>query len=498
MKNGVQNLLFKAGRKAMSFSCQVKNGFRDRIVRLQSFAITPSFGLFLFGLIAFVSMFWSESAAALAVAPFAIKLKKDGLKDEELKFINDLESRFEKIEVKGLDEDEVKKLTTKAIEEALDPYKKIKEIQLERIAEMLDEKSGYKSILLKQADEINKIKGGSSEKSLTVREQVAAWQTKNKEAIMKIKAGDKATDLPAFEIKAANSPMTPSNTETSTVAFNAGSVIRMGGEIFDLLRTQPTFWDYLPKGRTNLENYPWVDKKVPAASGNAAFIGPGVAKPGVSFTLDTEKSNAKKIAVSMKMATELLDDVDGMTDFVETELAYQLKIQLNTDLMIGVLSSTKVAGVQTFSVTFTTSGFSTTNPNNWDCARALVAQLRLAFIPGPIVIFMNAVDTANMDMEKAVSQGTYMGLTIRQVPGAVIVEDLNIPAGYVQAIAIDCLKTKIYKDFMVKYGWENDDFTKNLVTTIAEMRLHSYHSSNHAAAFIYDSLANIKSQIAAA
>jgi hypothetical protein len=138
------------------------------------------------------------------------------------------------------------------------------------------------------------------------------------------------------------------------------------------------------------------------------------------------------------------------------------------------------------------------NPNNWDCCRAVVAQIRKAFIDGQIVIFMNPIDTANMDMEKAVSQGTYMGLNVRQVPGAIIVEDYNIAAGYIQAVVVDCLKTVMYKDFMLKFGWENDDFTKNLVTAIAEMRLHSYHSENDAAAFVYDDLADIKSQIAAA
>lgn len=340
----------------------------------------------------------------------------------------------------------------------------------------------------------------AEERIPSVRAQVVAWHKRNKDIIARIKGGQKAAlnDLEPMEIRAANSPMTPANTISDTITMNAGAVIRQGAEIFDVRRTQPTFWDYLPKGRTGLETYPWVNKKVPANSGAAAFIGPGVAKPGVSFTFEVEKSNAKKIAVSLKTATELLDDIDGMVSFIEDELKYQLRIKANSDLMTGVESSTVPAGVQTFSLGFTTSGLSTINPNNWDCCRAVVAQMRKAFIDGPIVIFMNPIDTANMDMEKAVSQGTYMGLNIRQVPGAMIVEDYNIAAGYIQAIAIDCLKTKIYKDFGMAWGWENDDFTKNLVTVIGEMRLHSFHSENDAQAFIYDDLADIKSQIAAA
>lgn len=334
----------------------------------------------------------------------------------------------------------------------------------------------------------------------SVRGQVVAWQKRNKDVIAKIKGGNKQAleNLEPFEIRAASSPMTPANTISDTVSLSAGSVLRMGGEMFDLRRISPTFWDYLPKAQTGLENLPWVNKKVPASSGAAAFIGPGVAKPGVSFTLEVENSNAKKVAVSLKTVTELIDDVDGFTDFINNELKYQLDIKTSTTLMTGVSSSTVPAGVQTFSLGFTTSGLSTVNPNNWDCCRAIIAQIRLAYINSPVVLFMNPVDMANMDMDKAISQGTYLGLSTRPIPGGLIVEDLNITAGQVQAIALDCLKTKIYKDFMLKFGWENDDFTKNLVTAIAERRIHFYHSENDAAGFVYDDFADIKSQIAAA
>jgi hypothetical protein len=166
--------------------------------------------------------------------------------------------------------------------------------------------------------------------------------------------------------------------------------------------------------------------------------------------------------------------------------------------MTGVLSSTVPAGIQTFSNGFSTSGLSVQNPNNWDCVRAVVAQMRAAFVPGPIVVFMNPIDVANMDMDKAISNGNYTGIMNRPIAGCTIVEDYNISVGYIQAFAPYALKTLIYKPFSMTFGWENDDFTKNLVTVIAETRLHSFHSENDAAAFVYDDLADIKSQIAAA
>ena len=80
-------------------------------------------------------------------------------------------------------------------------------------------------------------------------------------------------------------------------------------------------------------------------------------------------------------------------------------------------------------------------------------------------------------------------------PGALIVEDNNIPVGYFQMAILDYYRILIYKDFALTWGWENDDFTKNLVTAVAEMRIHQFFSENHTGAFIYDSFANVKTAI---
>lgn len=465
-------------------------------------AVQTGIGLFVTALMIYLGNVY-ESAAALAVSVPFLKFDKSGLSGDNLKFVEDLEKRISTISDKELKEllSEDLKLAVRDAKDQLKRFDKLDESDVNKLKEMLGEDDkGVRSILVKQGEMITKLQQNlaMAEERSDIRSQVKDWQTRNKDMIKKIREGERNVSLPAFELRAANSPMTPSNTLSDTITINAAAAIRQGAPVFDVRRIEPTFWDYIPKGRTSLETYPWVNKKVPADSGAAAFIGPGVAKPGVSFTFEVEKSNAKKIAVSMKMATELLDDIDGMTTYVQVELAYQLKAKLNTTLMTGVESSTVPAGVQTFSLGFTTSGLSTVNPNNWDAARAVIAQMRKAFINGPIVIFMNPIDTANMDMEKAVSQGTYLGINARPIPGGIIVEDNNISVGYLQAIALDALKTLIYKDFVMTFGWENDDFTKNLVTVIAEMRLHSFHSDNDAAAFVYDDLADIKSQIAAA
>lgn len=329
---------------------------------------------------------------------------------------------------------------------------------------------------------------GNSNKPQTVKEQLQNWVTANKSALEAIKTGTKA-ELNPLVIK-VNSPMTPANTYNSS-AYLPIPEFQSGAN--EIVRVKPTFWDYIRKGRTSSAAYVWINKKNPL--GAAGFIGPGVAKPGVSFEIATEVSNAKKVAVSEKCATELLQDIDGMASWIEQEIAYQLKAKINTTLMSGTASSTVPAGIQTISVAYSLTGVSTTDPNNWDAIRAVVAQLTSGNLVGAVTVFVNPVDKANMDLTKAQSQGQLFN---PGDSGALIVEDNNIPVGYFQAAILDYYKILIYQDFALTWGWENDDFTKNLVTAIGEMRLHQFFSENHTGAFIYDTFANVKTAITAA
>jgi len=366
---------------------------------------------------------------------------------------------------------------------------KVSKEELSKLVEkLIPDNSVLKEEVIRLATEFKalqeKNKAGDT---LDTKGQIKAWAEANKKALESIKAGKQA-ELGSMVIK-LNSPMTPSNTYNSSAYIPQPEFLPGATEI---VRVQPTFWDYIKKGRAGSAVLVWVNKKNP--EGAAAFIGPGVAKPGVSFEIATETSNAKKVAANEKIATELLEDIEAMASWVQQELAYQVRAKINTTLMSGVSSATVPAGIQTLSVTYSLTTVKTTNPNNWDAIRAAVAQLRSGNLQGPVTAFVNPVDYANMVLTKAVSQGQ---IFMPAETGATIVEDNNVPVGYVQVALLDYYKVSIWKDFTVTFGFENDDFTKNLVTVIGEVRLHQYFSENHTGAFIYDTFDNIKTALTA-
>ena len=395
-------------------------------------------------------------------------------------------------------------LATRATKDELKAIKdsmkeEFKDVELIELRKMADAKDGVMVKLAAQGIELQRLQTrlDRQPEDLSVRSQVANWYEQNKTNITAIKNGTRQ-ELAPLELRVVASPM-------SVVNVNAGSSPYIGRfqeepGVNSLVRPMPVFWDFVVKGRTNSPTYTWVNKTT--TQGAAAFIGPGVLKPGISFGLVAEISTAKKIADSAKATTELLDDIDGMVTFIEQELKYQVMIKVNQQLMTGTASSTNPAGIQTISTTYTLTTIKTTSPNYMDCVRAVIGQLRSGWLQGEITVFVNSVDMANMDLSKATTAGVYLmpsfvtadGMTIA---GARVIEDNNVPIGYIQAGFMRFYRILIYKDFTVTWGWENDDFTRNLVTAVGEMRLHQFFNSVNTGAFIYDSFANVKAAITA-
>ena len=423
-----------------------------------------------------------------------IELNKEGATGDNLELLTNLEKRF-----KSLPDSISKEDIGKEVRSALKGF--VKEdgslaVDIQKLTDLMgDDDKGIRSILKAQGAAIADIqsKGENMIKDLSVRSQVAAWMEKNKEAIEGVKNGTRA-ELPQMQIRAAI-------TMTDAASLGSSAYLPRPGVqpgVIDLVRTQPTFWERLTKGRTNLNPYIWVNKT--NKQGNAAFIGEGVLKPLASFELSTESSVPKKVAERFKVSTELLYDVDGMASLIENEIRFEVMVAANAAVLTGVASSTNPKGVTQYASLFTLTTIDPVpTPNNADAIRASIAQLQSLNFGSNLTAFVNPIDAANMDLAKG-TEGIYVlppftSADGRVIAGVPVIVDNNIAVGYLLIGDMTKYKVLMYQDFFVQYGWENDDFSKNLVTIIGEMRFHQWVSSNWAGAFIYDTFANIKTAI---
>lgn len=427
---------------------------------------------------------------------------EDELKDESEKLVKKIEQRVKKQLAGRASVEDVAAISKQLIFLTKGKDDKGNDVDapfpIEALREMADPKSGAMAKLIEMGVKIQEFETAqkNAPKDMSVRAQVAAWQAKNKDQLLKVMAGQ-SQDVPPLELRVA-SPMLVSTVNAGASPYIGSVEVEAGVNPF--IRLPNTFWDFLTKGRTSAATYVWVNKTNPL--GAAGYIGPGVAKPGISLALEAETSISKKIADSAKAGTELLQDIDGMTSFIELELREQVMIKVNTTLMSSAGSSTVPKGIQNYSTTYTLTTIKTTNPTYVDCLRAVVGQLRSGAITGPIDIFINSIDASNMDLSKATQAGVYLlppfvTANGMQIAGAAIHEDNNVAVGYFQAGFMRFYRILIHKDFFVTWGWENDDFTKNLVTAIGEMRMHQFvnHIYADSGVFIYDTFANVTAAI---
>jgi HK97 family phage major capsid protein len=330
----------------------------------------------------------------------------------------------------------------------------------------------------------------------SMRDVINAWKEANQETIDLVRTKTEQRNIPALEFRAV-ADLTLAKLNAGASAFLPNVGVLPG--VIDLVRTQPTFWSRLTKGRTNLNPLVWVNKV--NKEGAANFIGEGILKPQVSFELATQQSVPKKVAERMRVSTEMLNDVPGLESLIRNEMIYEIEKHANDSVLTATASATDPAGITTLA-----SGFTLTTieagaaPSYADAIRAAIAQLQSLNFTDNIAAFINPIDAANMDLSKSSDDGHYLlppfvsqsGMLVSGVP---VYVDNNIAVG--NLLIGDMTKYKIYmvEDLTVRFGLNGDDFSENMVTVIAEMRFHQTFSTNHTGAFIYDSFADIVAAI---
>lgn len=246
----------------------------------------------------------------------------------------------------------------------------------------------------------------------------------------------------------------------------------------------------LAKGSTSSPIIKWVNRV--DKEGGSAFIEEGAMKPLEDWNYETETSEAKKIAVSCKVSTEMLSDAPFMRAEINRLLREDLMKVVDEKLLTGTGSSGEIKGITVGAAGYTSSDLDDkiTTPNYADAIRAAILQLRMLNYT-PNILFVNPVDKAMIDLTKDTT-GRYISAELMAIMrGLTIIETTRIEKG--KFLLMDSSKWTVrpYEALRLEYGWENDDFRKNLVTVIAEMRLHSYHSDVDNGSIVYAEFATV-------
>lgn len=236
----------------------------------------------------------------------------------------------------------------------------------------------------------------------------------------------------------------------------------------------------------------WVEEL--EGEGGADMTAEGDKKPNMDVKWETQRATVRKIAVITKITKETLADIHFAAEEIARSLTESVLMKEDRQILMGDGIGQNYKGVMAYAPTFTVSATenksyykSVANATRLDVLLTAIGIIQShEFMPNTITV--NPNDARLMDMVKD-STGNYImspfstsksvdlqGMTIKGFNG--------IPEG--TFIVGDMTKSnyRIREDITLEFGLENDDFSRNLITILAELRGVHYIKNNHKNAFL--------------
>jgi HK97 family phage major capsid protein len=358
-------------------------------------------------------------------------------------------------------------------------------------AELIEVLSAVKDLETKGA-EVSTMKTNVEEIALRVLELETKGVPSNTPETLSTLLAEKADELKAMKEKSgASVQIQLKAVGTMALTTNTTGQIpqaeREAG-ITRIVRRNPFILELVNVGTIMSNVWEWVEQK--NVEGGAAMTAEGAAKSQTDFDLVVASANVKKVTAYIKITKEMLDDVPLMRSEIDQELTELINLKIDEQLLSGSGSGVNLTGIVTNATAWAAGAFalSIPTPTKWDVLRTAINQVRVnLFEPNYIVV--HPTDVTGMELSKDTT-GQYImppfiatdGTTIsgiRVVTNTGVTLDKFLVGDFSKA------GVRFKEGLTINVGYENDDFTKNLVTVLAEARLVQRVKSNHYGAFVY-------------
>ena len=241
----------------------------------------------------------------------------------------------------------------------------------------------------------------------------------------------------------------------------------------------------------------WFSDRV-NEDGNAQFIAEGALKPLADAEWKTTKVAVKEVAVRWKFTRRLMLHAPAIvTDFAEhaRELVDQV---IDDQILDGDGTGNNLSGIETeasaFIVPTGLAGYYFM-PNIYDVIMAMATRVRLSNFKGSLTAVLNTVWMAKMagikDAEGryiiapfVTPDGTKVGVT--EIRFSNKIDEDTIILGDLKRF-----KVVFAEDVMYDEGYENDDFSKNLVSKKLEAFLGTYIKDSDAGSILIADISDV-------
>lgn len=258
-------------------------------------------------------------------------------------------------------------------------------------------------------------------------------------------------------------------------------------EIFDIIRNPNFITSKVDLGRTDKSILAWANEIETIQGSASADVAEGGLKPQIQHQFEIATSKAKKAAGWIELTDEFEQDLPQFATRVrrfvqeDVERAWDDAIQVHVQNAARPYEITGLDG-------------QIESANRWDAVLAFMAQVGFYnFIPNAVAI--NWLTNVMLKTKKGSTNDAYLLPPFVDEINRLLVFANKMQTGNALVGDLKQYHVDIYKDFMLKIGWINDELIHNKFAIVGEMRYHSYISDARKKALVYDSLSRVASVI---
>lgn len=238
--------------------------------------------------------------------------------------------------------------------------------------------------------------------------------------------------------------------------------------------------------------------------GDAEFIGEGDLKPLADAEWQTYKAPITEVALRWKFTRRLQYHAPAVIDDFQVHARELVDQTIDTGILEGDGTGDEINGIQNQAGAFTVPTQLANfyyMPNIFDAIMAMAVAIRLANFRGKLTAVLNTVWEAKFAAYKD-TLGQYIippfvtpdGKRVGSVTIAFSnkIDDDSILIGDLKKFNVVFAENVMYEE-----GYENDDFSRNLVSRKLEAFLGTYYRGVDAGAILFDSISSVLDDIAA-
>jgi HK97 family phage major capsid protein len=223
------------------------------------------------------------------------------------------------------------------------------------------------------------------------------------------------------------------------------------------------------------------------ANTSASWVTEGETKPTSNPSYKETSVEVKKVASTVKVSKEMLADLAFVRSEINADLMAGLD-QAFEDALINGAGGTSLNGLLGFAQPFAAGTFAGTIPaaNVSDVVRVAKAQVQSANFE-PTHVVLHPENAAAIELTKATDGAyTYPAFWDRNMmlAGLIVVTSTNIAPDTFLVGDMSKSNVRIRENMNLQVGYVNDDFQRNMVTILAEMRAAHYVKNNQVEAFV--------------